>query len=247
MRDAVGIDTLPVLPDRRRAAVDHRQPRRRGVLEQQLVGEVEVAGVGEHRQQVRRGEEAGIEVGARGADELDEPVGSVVAQVRRGSDRTRVRARSRPDACCVLHRRRSTNSVCQASRTFRASTSYRSASSGRSSTRAMAASVAAECAKYAVAMMPKSWRPKLAKWSMSSSIGFAPFTPVEAGVPQELFVGSRLRVAFDAQGMTAGVCRAGLEVDPGHHRRPLLLEEPPVAVRAPHRPRDEHGGITPSG
>ena len=49
VRHAVVVDAVPALPHRGRAAVDHRQPRRLGVLEQQLVGEVEVAVVGQHR------------------------------------------------------------------------------------------------------------------------------------------------------------------------------------------------------
>ena len=54
VRDAVLVDAVPVLPDRGRAAVDHVQPRRCRALEEQLVRDVGVAGVGEHRQQVGR-------------------------------------------------------------------------------------------------------------------------------------------------------------------------------------------------
>ena len=62
---AVGVDAAPLLPDGGRATVDHDEPRRFGVLEQQVVGDVEVAGVGEDRQQERGGEEAGARGGCR--------------------------------------------------------------------------------------------------------------------------------------------------------------------------------------
>ncbi len=51
------------------------------VLEQQLVGHVEVAGVGQDGQQERRGEEAGAEVGAGGAHQGDEIGRRLGAQV----------------------------------------------------------------------------------------------------------------------------------------------------------------------
>ena len=70
---------VPVLPHRGGAAHHHRQPRRGRVLEEQLVRDVEVPGVGEHRQQVRRREEAGAEVGPGLSDQLDEARGGAVA------------------------------------------------------------------------------------------------------------------------------------------------------------------------
>lgn len=47
---AVGGDSAPLLPHDGRTAVDHDQPWRLGVRQEEFVGEVEVAGVGEHGQ-----------------------------------------------------------------------------------------------------------------------------------------------------------------------------------------------------
>ncbi len=75
VRVAVGVDATPLLPDGGGAAVDHDEPGGFAVLEQQVVGDVEVSGVGEDREKERGGEESGCEVGARRADELDQPGG----------------------------------------------------------------------------------------------------------------------------------------------------------------------------
>ena len=78
VRDTVGVDAVPALPHRRRAAVDHGQPRGLGVLEQQPVRRVEMAVVGQHRQQVGRGQEAGRQVVARLAHQGGEVVGDAL-------------------------------------------------------------------------------------------------------------------------------------------------------------------------
>jgi hypothetical protein len=73
MRDAAGVDTLPLLPYCRRAPVDHREPGWRRVLQQELIRRAEVPVVGEHGQQVGRREEAGGQVTACLADQPGEP------------------------------------------------------------------------------------------------------------------------------------------------------------------------------
>src|SRR4029079_8034776 len=53
-------------------AIDHRQPRRRRVLQQEVVRNIEVSCVGEHWKQQRRREKSSIEVRPFGTNELDE-------------------------------------------------------------------------------------------------------------------------------------------------------------------------------
>ena len=55
----------------------------RGALEEQLVRDVGVARVGEHRQQVAGGEEARAQVRICGADELDEACGRGIPHLLR--------------------------------------------------------------------------------------------------------------------------------------------------------------------
>lgn len=73
VRHAVVVDSLPPFPDGRRALGDHAEPRRRGVLEQQLIRDVGLAGVGQRGQQVRGGKETSAQVRPGVADQLDKP------------------------------------------------------------------------------------------------------------------------------------------------------------------------------
>ena len=72
---AVGVDAAPLLPHRGGATVDHDEPRGLGVLEQQVVGDVEVAAVGEDREEERGGEKPRAEVVSGVPDEPDQAIG----------------------------------------------------------------------------------------------------------------------------------------------------------------------------
>ena len=237
VRDAVGVDAAPLLPHGGGAAVDHDEPRRLGVLEEQVVGDVEVAGVGEHRQQERRGEEAGAEVGAGGADELDEPVGRRGAQVV--GDRGRRRGRGRRWPGCRAwwcRRRRGTRCARRRRRWRRARRSGRRRRRGRG-----CAAISASCAGGAVEVGGgdrrrgrRPWRRAIASSSVSPASSHSP--KCQPRVPEVPLVRRGLGRALDARRVAAGGGRVGGVVDPRLHRRPLVGEHLAVAGGAVERP-----------
>ena len=73
---------VPALPDRGRAVADRVAPRREALVEQEAVGDVGVAGVGEDGAEQRDADEAGGEMAVVALDVGDQAFGRLAAQVR---------------------------------------------------------------------------------------------------------------------------------------------------------------------
>src|ERR1051326_375987 len=72
-----------------------------------------------------------------------------------------------------------------------------------------------------------------------------PFTQVITSIPEKHLVWRRDWARRIPGGMTARARLLRCIFDPRGHRRPLLLEEANIAVRAVDLPGHEHGGISP--
>ena len=169
IRAAVVGDSLPVFPDGRRAALDHREPRRRGVATEQLVRDIEMTGVREHWEQVRRRQEPRAEVGVSGTNQLDE---TRRRSAPRSSSGTRSNASARTCAACVsgpaFRRRRRTRRATHAS-ALAARASNRAASSPCPRRRPIRASNRALWCRKAVPTCPWSTAQKRSLLSHGSN------------------------------------------------------------------------------
>ena len=70
---SLDVHALPQLPDRGRTSVDHRQPRGRRPPLEQLIGKVQMSGLGEHGQQEWRRQKTGPEMRVSFSHQLHEP------------------------------------------------------------------------------------------------------------------------------------------------------------------------------
>ena len=215
--------------------------------EQQLVGDVEVTGVGEHRQQVRRGQEAGAEVGVGLADQLDQPVGDRRPQLvghqveRQRAHVVGLRVRGEP-----ARRRRGTPPATRPARA-RASSAYRAASSARPSTAAIRAIRPALWAKYAVATSPLSAATKAPK--SADLLARAPATrPSGSRCPRGT---ARAAPARATARPGRGAAGRGPSARPGPARRTIVGHSSSrtcdVAVGAVQLPRHDDRGVAPAG
>ena len=93
--------------------------------------------------------------------------------------------------------------------------------------------------------MAKSRSAKLWKWSSSRRSGSHHSPQCHPVSQRNCSCGSGVSLRRDP--VRVSLLARGVDhvVDPRHHRRPLLLEQPPVGVGPPRLPRDEHRGVTP--
>ena len=125
--DAVLVDAVPRLPHGAGAAVDHRQPRRLGVLQEQFVRDVEMPVIGEDGEQhaASRGSRCPRWVPASRMSS-HEPCGAGLPAARRAPARRRGRGRGWPGCRGSASRRRRGTRARQASSARAASSSKRS-------------------------------------------------------------------------------------------------------------------------
>ena len=200
-----------------------------------------MAGVGEHRQQVRRGEEAGAEVGAGLSDQLDEARRGRVAQLV-GDQPERQRAhvvglRVRRQAPFGVDVFGSPRIARRASRGLRSALPSSVVPEQPADPRHQRGGVVEERGRHvALIGLPARRRPARATRPSGS--------PCPTGTPRAVPGSGRAVTRCRRNGSTR--CVRGV-LHPSHHRRPELGEHAVVAVDPRHRPRDHDDGVAPSG